>query len=76
MCSKDWKFDNKIVAHLSSLWAAGTDRKAIENILLFRQTRQVCLCIWAKRDHNTDQWQADFLQTMRDNNLWLYVLAI
>jgi endoglucanase len=63
----DWKFDNKIM-YTCHRYGGGTDRKAIENILLFRDKTGLPMYM-GETGHNTDQWQADFCKTMRDNNL-------
>ena len=63
----DWKFDNKIM-YTCHRYDGGTDRKAIENIIAFRDKTGLPMYM-GETGHNTDQWQADFCKTLRDNNI-------
>ena len=74
---KDSKFDDKIM-YTCHRYGGDPTPEAIQNFISFRDSVNLPMYM-GEIGHNTDEWQATFCQTMRDNNIgytfWLYKKA-
>lgn len=64
---KDSKFDNKIM-YTCHRYGGDPTPAAIQNFISFRDSVNLPMYM-GEIGHNTDEWQATFCQTMRDNNI-------
>lgn len=63
----DSKFDDKIM-YTCHRYGGPATKDAIMNFISFRDSVNLPMYM-GEIGHNTDQWQADFCQVMRDNNI-------
>lgn len=63
----DWKFDDKIMYTCHRYGGAPTP-EAIGSFIAFRDSTGLPMYM-GEIGHNTPEWQAEFCQTMRDNNI-------
>ena len=64
---KDSKFDDKIM-YTCHRYGGDPTKEAIQSIIDFRDKVNLPMYM-GEIGHNTDEWQAAFCQTMRDNNI-------
>ena len=63
----DWKFDDKLM-YTCHRYGGEPTQAAIQKIIDFRDKTQLPMYM-GEIGHNTDQWQADFCETMRKANI-------
>ena len=63
----DWKFDNKIM-YTCHRYGGEPTKAAIQSIIDFRDKTQLPMYM-GEIGHNTDEWQAQFCQTMKKANI-------
>lgn len=63
----DWKFDNKIM-YTCHRYGGEPNKAAIQSIIDFRDKTQLPMYM-GEIGHNTDEWQAQFCQTMKKANI-------
>lgn len=64
---KDWTFDNNIM-YTCHRYGGDATAPAIKDYIDFRDKSGLPMYM-GEIGHNTDQWQADFVQVMKDNNI-------
>lgn len=63
----DWKFDNNIM-YTCHRYGGDATATAIKDYIDFRNKTGLPMYM-GEIGHNTDQWQADFVKVMKDNNI-------
>ncbi|MBQ9171289.1 MAG: glycoside hydrolase family 5 protein [Bacteroidaceae bacterium] len=63
----DWTFDNKIM-YTCHRYGGSAKKEAFMNIIDFRDKTQLPMYM-GETGHNSDEWQAELCQMMRDNNI-------
>lgn len=63
----DWTFDDKIM-YTCHRYGGEPTKAAIQRIIDFRDKTELPMYM-GEIGHNTDQWQADFCKTMKENNI-------
>ncbi len=63
----DWTFDDKIM-YTCHRYGGSPEKPAIQSIIDFRDKTGLPMYM-GEIGHNTDEWQAAFCKTMRDNNI-------
>ena len=63
----DWKFDSNIM-YTCHRYGGPATAEAIKSYIDFRDKTGLPMYM-GELGHNTDQWQADFVKTLRDNNI-------
>ena len=63
----DWTFDNKIM-YTCHRYGGSAKKEAYMNFIEFRDKTQLPMYM-GETGHNTDKWQAELCQMMRDNNI-------
>ncbi len=63
----DWKFDNNIM-YSCHRYGGDATAPAIKSFIDFRDKTGLPMYM-GEIGHNTDQWQADFVKVMKDNNI-------
>lgn len=63
----DWKFDNNIM-YTCHRYGGDATAQAIKDYIDFRDKTGLPMYM-GEIGHNTDQWQADFVKVMKDNNI-------
>lgn len=66
-CFEDWKFDDKIM-YTCHRYGGGTDANAIRGFIDFKEKTGLPMYM-GEIGHNTDEWQAEFVRTMKANNI-------
>ncbi len=63
----DWQFDNNIM-YTCHRYGGPATKEAIKDYIDFRDKTGLPMYM-GEIGHNTDQWQADFVRVLRDNNI-------
>jgi aryl-phospho-beta-D-glucosidase BglC (GH1 family) len=63
----DWKFDSNIM-YTCHRYGGKADKAALQNLIDFRDKTGLAMYM-GETGHNTDEWQAEMVKTLEDNNI-------